>query len=413
MTAPPFVPGGGGGACPTGTRPPGVVVIPPVSGIMPAVSAPTPAVDAPKVATPGVPMPMSPLAPADPQTSLIASASLLSQLPRFNGQEEQADGETFLDWLEQFESVAVLGGWNYNYKLVHLTTKLRGAAYSFYRSCSPTQRSSYAEKMGQSVLANQFFGGLHSDLKAKVVGVEGSLEQLLLKARFEEAKKRELKGLSTPNQKSGPTPQRRPQGNGSGSVSEPRNPPGRNPQVSGGTGQISCFKCGMAGHIARFCPYSKQQKNDGEAKGKKDGEAKGKKGASVASVRSEGEAKTKVDDLRRQHQEAEVAAAVEGAAATVHGVRSDEGGGQAELGPTITAPIKVNGMTTKALVDTGSPVTIASLAFVMKVLLQEREQYATWSRAIRPRLETPSVTLRSYGGGRLNQGCAQPRDTSY
>ena len=410
---------------------------------------------------------MSPLAPADPQTSLIASASLLSQLPqipRFNGQEEQADGETFLDWLEQFESVAVLGDWNDHYKLVHLTTKLRGAAYSFYRSCSPTQRSSYAllveelkkrftpvklaavqsqlfhdrqqgpkesvdefaqdlrklfakayagvsrggpeaEKMGQSVLANQFIGGLHSDLKAKVVGVEGSLEQLLLKARFEEAKKRELKGLSTPNQKSGPTPQRRPQGYGSGIVSEPRNPPGRNPQVSGGTGQISCFKCGMAGHIARFCPYSKQQKNDGEAKGKKDGEAKGKKGASVASVRSEGEAKTKVDDLRRQLQEAEVAAAVEGAAATVHGVRSDEGGGLAELGPTITAPIKVNGMTTKALVDTGSPVTIASLAFMMKVLLQEREQYATaqdWSRAIRPRLETPSVTLRSYGGGRLN-----------
>ena len=60
-----------------------------------------------------------------------------------------------------------------------------------------------------------------------MVGVEGSLEQLLLKARFEEAKKRELKGLSTPNQKSGPTPQRRPQGYGSGSVSEPRNPPGR------------------------------------------------------------------------------------------------------------------------------------------------------------------------------------------
>ena len=53
---------------------------------------------------------------------------------------------------------------------------------------------------------------------------------------------------------------------------------------------------------------------------------------------------------------------MEGAAATVHGVRSDEGGGQAELGPTITAPIKVNGMTTKALVDTGSPVTIASTA---------------------------------------------------
>jgi hypothetical protein len=46
--------------------------------------------------------------------------------------------------------------------------------------------------MGQSVLANQFIAGLHSDLKSKVVGTEGNPEQLLLKARFEEAKKREL-----------------------------------------------------------------------------------------------------------------------------------------------------------------------------------------------------------------------------
>ena len=50
--------------------------------------------------------------------------------------------------------------------------------------------------MGQSVLANQFIAGLRSDLKSKVVGVEGSLEQLLLKARSEEAKKRELRELS-------------------------------------------------------------------------------------------------------------------------------------------------------------------------------------------------------------------------
>ena len=41
----------------------------------------------------------------------------------------------------------------------------------------------------------------------------------------------------------------------------------------------------------------------------------------------------------------------------------------------------------------------------MKVLLQEQGNYATsdeWSQAICPRLEPPSVTLRSYGGGHLN-----------
>jgi len=71
-------------------------------------------------------------------TPLIASASLLSQLPqipRFTG-DNQPEGETFGDWLEQFESVAALGRWDDHCKLVNLTSRLRGTAYSFYRSCT-------------------------------------------------------------------------------------------------------------------------------------------------------------------------------------------------------------------------------------------------------------------------------------
>ena len=49
-----------------------------------------------------------------------------------------------------------------------------------------------AEAMGQSVLANQFVSGLQLELKSKVVGFEGNFEQLLVKARFEEAKLRDL-----------------------------------------------------------------------------------------------------------------------------------------------------------------------------------------------------------------------------
>ena len=48
--------------------------------------------------------------------------------------------------------------------------------------------------MGQAVLANQFAAGLLLELKTKVAGTEGKLEQLLTKARFEEAKLRELPG---------------------------------------------------------------------------------------------------------------------------------------------------------------------------------------------------------------------------
>ena len=54
----------------------------------------------------------------------VASSSLvpmLNQLPPitwYSG-DEQPDGETFQDWLEQFESVAQLRGWNSHAKLVN------------------------------------------------------------------------------------------------------------------------------------------------------------------------------------------------------------------------------------------------------------------------------------------------------
>ena len=46
--------------------------------------------------------------------------------------------------------------------------------------------------MGQSVLAYQFVVGLGSELKSKLVGREGSFEQLLEVARFEEARIKEI-----------------------------------------------------------------------------------------------------------------------------------------------------------------------------------------------------------------------------
>ena len=143
--------------------------------------------------------------------------------------------------------MAQLGGWSSHAKLVNLSTRLQGSAYSFYRSCTAEQRNDYtflveqltkrftpvhiqpiqsqlfhdrqqkpnetvdeyakvlkklfmkaysnlargcqeAEVMGKSVLANQFLAGLRPELKAKVVSSESSMEQLLMKARFGEVK---------------------------------------------------------------------------------------------------------------------------------------------------------------------------------------------------------------------------------
>lgn len=46
--------------------------------------------------------------------------------------------------------------------------------------------------MGKTVLVKQFVVGLRMDIQEKLTGVDGDLEHLLCRARFEEAKKREL-----------------------------------------------------------------------------------------------------------------------------------------------------------------------------------------------------------------------------
>ena len=135
--------------------------------------------------------------------------------------------------------------------MVNLITRLQGQAYSFFRSCTLEQCTDYsllvaelkkrftpvtlpaiqtnlfhdrkqhvsesvdayaqelctlfhkaypsvqqetrgAEALDQTILTNQFVVGLLPDIKAKIVGSEGNFSQLLLQARFEEVKLREL-----------------------------------------------------------------------------------------------------------------------------------------------------------------------------------------------------------------------------
>ena len=193
------------------------------------------------------------------EASVDLSAALLAQqlppLPKFSGGDSSQD-ESFLEWIAQFELVAEVCKWSEQAKLIHLTTRLCGEAFAFYRSCSKQQKASYdslvvelkrrftpvciqsvqtslfhdrkqgssetvdtyaqdlkslfhkaypqaqqgsevAESMGRSVLASQFVAGLTPALKAKVAGTEGKFEEILVKARFEEAKLRNL-SHSTP-----------------------------------------------------------------------------------------------------------------------------------------------------------------------------------------------------------------------
>ena len=118
------------------------------------------------------------------------------------------------------------------------------------------------------MLANQFVAGLGMELKYKVVGQEGNLDQVLLKDRFEEAKRKELAC-----QRSAPFVKRLPPGGTK--VNQTRHSsvqPGitktygtglehdgnRPAQGSANKPQKrKCFNCGIEGHMVRECPYPK------------------------------------------------------------------------------------------------------------------------------------------------------------
>ena len=188
--------------------------------------------------------PVSTLAAA-PLSALSAAllAQQLPNIPNFNGENLEGDGESFGDWLERLELVACACRWDDQAKLVNFATCLRGTAFRFYRTCTPKQKSSYqdlvkafrsrftpvqlqsvhsstfherkqrtdetvdnyaqelcklfsraypaasgseeAETMGKSVLSNQFVSGLVDPLKAKMLGRSGTFEELIAKARLD------------------------------------------------------------------------------------------------------------------------------------------------------------------------------------------------------------------------------------
>ena len=49
----------------------------------------------------------------------------------------------FEEWLEWFELMATTLSWSSQAKLVNLITRLHGQAYSFFRSCTMEQHTSY------------------------------------------------------------------------------------------------------------------------------------------------------------------------------------------------------------------------------------------------------------------------------
>ena len=291
----------------------------------------------------------------------------------------------------------------------------------FRKAYPPAQRGSEeAETMGRAVLANQFLAGLHPELKGKLAGQEGTFDQLLARARFEEAKLRDFGGdsgrrsgvrsyvgesdrQSSPRsfaQGSYPSSQDRGQRVVHSQTGTPAavgragdGPPSTG--TSGRTGQVRCYTCGALGHVRRNCP-DRTLAGPKEAKGRAQGQSQ------VATIVPKG-----VSDPAAKGTTVKVADPVDEAISnvlvTMHGISG--GSGQQQLGPTIWTEVQFEGSPVKALVDTGSPATIVGLKFALKVLATKRQPGQSpqeWATYVQSRMQQPTVTLQNYSGGTLN-----------
>ena len=256
-----------------------------------------------------------------------------------------------------------------------------------------------AERMGEMILANQFIAGLLPSLKAKIVGSEGTMDQMLLKARFEEAKSKELRSVTK-----GPPPKRvdasaNPSPVITGALqSKEAKEKGKSKFKLNGEKSKKCFNCGMGDRFKRDCPYPKQAKQS-EAHGRK----------SVATLtggtQSVKSLKGRIKELKCQIQAAELVRAVEDASGVVYGVEPAQTHEGATLGPTLHAIINVNGVAATALIDTRSPATILSLEFLLGALAKNRPDGQTreqWKEDILTRFSAPKVKLNSYGSHQLD-----------
>ena len=382
-----------------------------------------------------------------PAVEAALLAHQIPPIPNFSGDSIGKDGDTFVDWSEQFQLVAEACQWSDQVKLVNLATHLKGQAYAFYRSCSPAQRASYpalmeallhrftpvtiqsvqtcqfherkqgtsesvdsfaqelrrlfrkaypsasrgsqeAEEMGKAVLASQFVTGLREDIKAKLAGCDGDLDQLLVKARFEEAKIRDLGGKGTASVLRRPV-----------LASEHTSAPSKDTSAGGkqprDRAKDTCHGCGGTGHYIRQCPYNRAVTK--EAKG----QSRNKIATLVPGSEIPGGTPTSGEV---QWQDDAVDKVLDHTLVTLHGLKPTPAAVDGVvLGPTPTTTILVEGTPAEALLDTGSPVTIVSLDFLVKALTCEKEHLdnQTIREEVKSHLEPTAFKLRSYSGEAL------------
>ena len=374
-------------------------------------------------------------AETDPEPAPVGrppvSEQKLPNISMYSGANIVDDDETIEDWLDQFELIADVFSWDDSTRLMHLTTHLKGNALAFYRSCSKTERRSYLwvrdalkkkftpvhvqsvqsarfhgrvqepqetvdsygqelkrlfqraypkmsrdeSQEGKSVLASRFVAGLRREIQEKLTGLEEDFDVLLQRARFEEAKRKELGKDTEHSQSSSRVARMCPGGdrsNGTGTGGRSRGSQ-RNFSRGRNRGQQprTCHRCGSEEHFVKDCPLRARTEPT---------EATYQRSA------------TKVKVLN-----AEGVAGLETEMATMPTLEAREGRGE-RIGPRITVEVEVEGLPVTAVVDTGSPVSIISSLCLFDLYRRKAGPGIDWKEDVKrvTRPPTTAISLKGY-----------------
>ena len=390
-----------------------------------------------------------PQPPKEPPTTLT-SALLTQQLQligKFTGENDGGHEETFMDWIEQLELVAEAFGLDDQTQYINVVTRLRGQALTFYRSCDKKKMKTYTqlvdalrerfmpvrlkavesslfherkqkenetvdsyaqelrklfyraypkakqgdgetESMAKDILAYQFVAGLKLEIKEKLAGVEGDFDQLLAKARFKEAKMKEWRN-EVP--KAGRT-QRAPT---DPAAREEKKPPPSSNVRRKESSSIRCHNCGGLGHIARQCTVTRRATP-------RETQAQGGPARSSHQVNGlDSHRESSLDSYSGKPKKM----AVERASATLNTLTTGEPEQGLVLGPKLRTELLVDGMPATALVDTGSPITIISLSYLLQIWWTQRDKSLPrwkWKEEAVKKLADPTIALKAYNGTQLN-----------
>ena len=146
--------------------------------------------------------------------------------------------------------------------------------------------------------------------------------------------------------------------------------------------QKRCYNCNATRHFSRNCPVrgcAVPAESHGRSNHNKSPRDTGsKKVATIVSENSkaQNEGKERITELCEALRKAEIDESLKQSSTMINVLSSIEGN-KNEVGPTLTAEVEVEGKTVKALLDTGSPVTILSVDLLFNHWAQHKKAEQT------------------------------------